>query len=290
MARKLADEVLDVPVRPLNVTFPKPVKKTTKGKPLVALLYGDSHHPYQCERTLAVVGSILTDLQPDVVIDVGDGVDAAHLSDKFRTDPRRTTTLQQEINSKRIQLAQYRMAAPNADFYYEEGNHCERMRRAVWNSEGPMRALMQLDIVANNLTWPKLLGLDELRMKFVPYDEQPLTGVLPKFIVKHGSVVRGNSGYSATGEMTKYNRSGASGHTHRLGAVWRRDLNGQHLWLETGTCCDLDNPPPGGGKDTNWQNGCVVLTFDQETGAVQPEPIDIRARGITYWRGTKYRA
>ncbi len=290
MARKLADEVLDVPVRPLNVKFSKPAKRITKGKPLVALLYGDTHHPYQCERTLAVIEAITTDLQPDVLVDVGDGVDAAHLSSKYKTDPRRTTTLQQEIDMKRVQLARYRKAAPNADYHYLEGNHCERMRRAVWDSEGPMRALMQLDIVHNNLTWPKLLGLDDLHIKFAAYDDQPLTGLLPKFILKHGSIVRPNSAYSAHGEMGKYNRSGASGHTHRLGAVWRRDLNGQHLWLETGTCCDLDNPPPGGGKDPNWQNGCVVLTFDQETGAVQPEPIDIRARGITYWRGTKYRA
>lgn len=276
---------LDVPVRPLAVPFAKPVKRR-KGRMLTALLYGDTHHPFHSQPTLDVVEAIITDSQPDVLVDMGDGVDAGHLSLKFKQDPMRSVNLQNEINMKRIQLAAFRRAAPNAEFHYREGNHEERLKRTMWNQEGPAKALIQLDVVQQVLTWPTLLGLPELHISFTPYDEQTKEPLLPKFIVKHGTVVAQKSGHTALREMDKYGKSGASGHTHRLSVVWHRDHNGQHVWCETGTCALLS---PEYTQDPDWQNGCVFLTFDMETGAVQIEPIEIR-NGHTIWRGKEYSA
>lgn len=277
--------VLDVPVRPLTMTFSKPVKQR-RPKTITALLYGDTHHGYHSQPTLDVVEAIITDLQPDRLIDMGDGVDAGTLSAKFAQNPMRSEGLQYEINQKRIQLARFRKAAPNALYDYLEGNHEERLRRTMWNQEGPAKALIQLDVVQRQLTWPILLDLAKLHINFIPYDDQTKEPLLPKFIVKHGTVVAQKSGYTALREMTKYGRSGASGHTHRLGVVWHRDHNGQHVWVETGTCALLT---PEYTQDPDWQNGCVVLTFDVETAAVQVEPIEIR-NGHTVWRGKKYEA
>ena len=282
----MAQEVkLDVPVRPLNVTFPKPAVRKA-GRFISALLYGDTHHGVHCQKTLAVVQAIGNDLQPNVLVDMGDGVDAGHLSDKFKQNPMRTTSLQDEINLKRQQLAAFRSAMPNSRYIYLEGNHEERLRRVLWNTEGPANALIKLDVVQRNLTWPVLLDLAPLHVEFYPYDEQTDKQLLPKFILKHGTTVRKKSGYTATAELEKYNRSGASGHTHRLGVIWKRDHNGQHVWVETGTCASLK---PEYTQDPDWANGCVVLTFDSKTGAVQVEPIEIR-NGHTIWRGQEYRA
>ncbi len=272
-------------VRPFNLKFPKDVVRKTNGS-LRAFLYGDTHHGYQCDKTLAVVQAIMTDFDPHVVIDMGDGVDAGMLSDKFRQDPMRSTGLQHEIDEKRKQLARFRLAVPKAEYWYLEGNHSERLRRVLWNLEGPAAALVKLNVVQRQLTWPVLLGLPEMNIKFVPYDDQTQTPILPKFITKHGTLLRPASGNSAHAEMRKYGRSGASGHTHRLGAVWRRDHNGQHVWIETGCCCNLR---PEYESDPDWQNGCVVLTFDEKTAAVSVEPIEIR-NGHTIWRGKVYKA
>lgn len=280
-----ASSFLDVPVRPLNVTFAKPAKRKSK-KLLKVFLHGDTHHGYQDERTLAVTQALLEDFGPDILADMGDGVDAGHLSAKFKQNPTRKVNLQDEINAKRMQLASFRRSAPNADYWYLEGNHEDRLRRTMWDSEGPARALIQLDIVQRTLTWPTLLDLESLHINFVPYDEQTATSILPKFILKHGNRVSAKSGYTATLEMNKYNRSGASGHTHRLAAVWKRDHNGQHLWIETGTGARLD---PEYTQDPDWQNGCVILTFEPETGAVTVEPIEIR-NGYAIWRDKEYRA
>jgi hypothetical protein len=295
LARNLTQEILerdpdnigglDVPVRPLNVVFSKPADREPK-RLLKAFLHGDTHHGYQDDRTLAVTQALLEDFGTDILIDMGDGVDAGHLSAKFPHNPVGRNYLQDEINAKRMQLASFRRSAPNAEYWYLEGNHEERLRRAMWNAEGPQRALMQLDVVQRELTWPKLLDLDPLHIKWVGSDEQTSTKILPKFITKHGTRVSAKSGYTATLELNKYNRSGASGHTHRLGAVWKRDHNGQHLWIETGTGASLN---PDYTQDPDWQNGCVMLTFEPETGAVTAEPVEIR-NGHTIWRDKEYRA
>lgn len=280
-----ASSLLDVPVRPLNVVFGKPAKRKAK-KLLKVFLHGDTHHGFQDDKTLAVTQALLEDFGPDILADMGDGVDAGHLSEKFKQNPMRKTTLQDEINAKRMQLASYRRSAPDAEYWYLEGNHEERLRRSMWNTEGSARALIQLDIVQRELTWPKLLGLDDLHINFVPADDQTSTNILPKFILKHGTRVSAKSGYTATLEMNKYNRSGASGHTHRLAVVWKRDHNGQHLWIETGTGAVLT---PEYTQDPDWQNGCVMLTFEPESGAVTAEPVEIR-NGHTIWRDKEYRA
>jgi hypothetical protein len=283
--RRPSSQLLDVPVRPLSVTFGKPVLQA-KANTITALLYGDTHHGFHHQPTLDVVEAIGKDLQPNRLIDMGDGVDAGTLSAKFAQNPMRTGGLQDEINAKRIQLARFRAAMPNSIYDYLEGNHEERLRRTMWNQEGPAKSLIQLDVVQKNLTWPVLLGLEDLHINFYSYDEQTREPLLPKFMVKHGTVVRQKSGYTAATEMAKYGRSGASGHTHRLGVVWHRDQNGQHVWVETGTCALLT---PEYTQDPDWQNGCVVLTFDVKTAAVQVEPIEIR-NGHTVWRGKKYEA
>lgn len=276
---------LDNPVRPLNVPFAKPAIRIGR-RFLTALIYGDAHFKDQCDRTLNTVLAIATDLQPDVMIDIGDGVDAGGLSEKFKNDPTKKDTLQDEINAKRIQLAQFRQATPNAKWWYREGNHEERMKRTMWNLEGPAKQLIALDIAQVNLTWPKLLGLDEMHINFTSYAKQVTTDmILPHFLVKHGTIVRTKAGYSARGELEKFHRSGASGHTHRLAAIWKRSHGKQNLWVETGCCCNLD---PHYTEHPDWQNGCVVLTFDTKTGAVQPEPLEIR-KGTVMFRGQFYK-
>jgi hypothetical protein len=158
------------------------------------------------------------------------------------------------------------------------------MKRVLWNLEGPARALSLLTNMQKNSHGPKLLSLDELDIEFVAYDEQSKHKFLPKFLLKHGNVVRQKSGYTANAEHSKYGMSGASGHTHRLSQFYHRDHNGNHVWLETGSTCDLN---PEYTPDPDWQNGFVVLTLHRETGAFQAESVYIH-NGNAIYRGKEY--
>ncbi len=250
-----------------------------------ALLYGDCHLPDPDEPTLEVVRQVAHVLQPDVLCNMGDLLDAYPLS-RFDHDPHRIETLQDEIDMARVHLAQMRGIVPNSRFILLEGNHEDRLRRTLWNLSSEAATLNKLTAFRQAMTWPSLLGLDDLHIEFHEYSQQSNQNFLPKFILKHGEVVRQYSAYTARGEMEKYNYSGASGHTHRFGQYFRRDRNGAHVWLETGCCCSLT---PEYVADPNWQNGCVVLTFDNDTGAVATEIIHV-IKGLASWRGNVLRA
>jgi hypothetical protein len=286
IATSKGGDLLEFPVRPFTPALPAPAKKLAGRKTVTALLYGDAHFPFHDQEALDVIAAIGVDLGPDYLINMGDNVDAAHLSEKFRTDPKRTTSLQDEIDLTREHLYQMRKLLPKAEFWVMEGNHEERLTRALWNLDGPAKALSLLTKVQRALTWPVLLDLEGIGAKWVPMAEQSKASILPRFIIKHGSLVRQQSAYTAAAEWKKYGKSGASGHTHRLGVFYHRDHNGSHVWVETGCSCSLN---PDYTNDPDWQQGCVVLTFDTQTGAVQVEPVYIH-HGSAMWRGKFYTA
>lgn len=284
-ASPLQGSLLDVPVRPLSVSIPER-KQSEAGFLQTGLLWGDTHFPFQDEGVLSIIRQIAQDFQPDVLLHKGDLLDCYHLSD-YDKNPRRQHSIQDEIDQARQHLAHMRLICPDARFVLLEGNHEDRLRRTLWNLQGPAAALHKLHVFQQAMTWPTLLGLEELGIEFLPYDHsQTKAEIFPKWITKHGTLVRGFSAYTARGEQERYGRSGSSGHTHRGGMYFRTDHNGAHCWVETFCTCRLD---PEYNPDPNWQQGCVLLTFDRETGAFQAEPIYIR-NGLAVWRDHIYRA
>lgn len=271
--------LLDRSIKPLK-EYPPWKVKSIAGRTQVALLYGDTHFPYQDDAALAIVGQIATQLQPDTVVHMGDLLDCYRLS-RFDKDPNRLETIQDEIDLGRAHLVQMRRRCPNANFILLEGNHLDRLRRVLWGLPGEAAFLHSLTAFKQAMTWPSLLGLADLDITFVPYGQESRHEFLPKFILKHGDVARKWSAQSAKAELDRYNRSGASGHTHRLGLYMHRDHAGNHIWLETGCTCDTQ---PEYTADPNWQSGCVVMTFDTATGAFQAETVYIH-NGLAVWRG-----
>jgi hypothetical protein len=269
---------------PFEVTYPK-VAVPTDGDIITGVIYGDSHGQFIDEEAEAVLHGILLDFQPDVVVHVGDAVDCYSIS-TFDKDPHRKESLRDEINHARRHLARTRAMVPGAAFYLLEGNHEDRLRRAIWSSTGSQREILKLPEVQRATTWPTLLQTEQLGIEFVSTFEQPKRDIFPKFLVKHGDVVRKWGGATAQGEYLKYGKSGASGHIHRLATFMHRDHNGNHVWVETGCLCRLD---PDYMRDPDWQQGCVVVSFERSTGAFQVEPVYIHL-GRAVWRGKEYRA
>lgn len=271
-------------VRPLNVTIPKSAPRKSGGI-VTALLYGDSHFPHQDESALAIVQAIAEDTQPDFLVHVGDLLDCYSLS-RYDKDPKRKETLQDEIDQARMHLATMRLASPKSRFLLLEGNHEDRLRRTLWNLDGPASVLASLTAFNKAMSWPALLGTEEMGVEFIPANEQTKQTHLPKFILKHGTVVRPTSGATAAGEWKKYSKSGASGHTHRLGQFYHRDQNGNHVWVETGCTCSIT---PDYTLDPDWQQGAVFMSFEEKTGAFQAETIYIH-NGLAVFRGRCYGA
>jgi len=268
-------------VRPLSVSIPKPAARLVQeGKPYTGLFYGDNHYPHNDEATTQIVAAITADLQPDVLVNVGDLLDAYELS-RFDKNPERKHSIQDEIDMARQHLASMRLIAPNAIFTLIEGNHEDRLRRLLWNLPGEAKVLSNITAFRQTLTWPSLLGLEDMHITHVPYGQEQHHNIFPGMMVKHGHIVRQKSGYSAHGEYDRWRISGASGHTHRL-AVYYHDRD---VWMETGCCCKLQATYT---PYCNWQNGFMVVTRTP-TGSIAVEPIQVRNEEASF-RGNIYRA
>ena len=279
-----ASRVLNLPVRPFNVPIPAPAATTNGGKKwFTAVIYGDTHFPFQDDSALAVVLALIKDVKPDVILHVGDVLDSWQIS-KFDKDPTRRDTLQDNIDQARIHLHQIAQIAPKAKRVLLEGNHETRLTRAIWQLDGAQREFARLRVFQKAMTWPRLLELDAIGWKFVPEREQSRTSVLPKLITKHGTVIRKWSAFSAKGEWEKYGRSGVSGHTHRLGWFVHRDHNGRSNWAESGCTCLLDPPY---ATDLDWAQGAVVMTWNADRKLQNVEFVGIRD-GAAIWRDREY--
>lgn len=276
-------EVLDLPPRPFTVEVPAPAP--SKDVPGVTVVLTDTHVPYHDQPSLDVVYAIIEKAKPQLVIHLGDLLDCYRIS-KYDKDPNRLETLQDEIDQARVVLHQIAQVAPTARRVLLEGNHEDRLRRVIWSLQGAQAEIVKLRKVRQTLNWPTLLELDAIGWEFRPYQGQARAEpVLPHLIVKHGTVVRKWSAFTAKGEWEKYGKGGISGHTHRAGLFYHRDHNGSHAWIEAGCTCTL--LPDYMTDDPDWHQGCVVITHDGDRFGVEPVYIQ---DGVGVWRGERYEA
>lgn len=276
-------EVLTMPPAPFVTRIAAPAIKTTKNAAFTAVVYGDTHVPFHDPAAVKVVQGIAKDVKPDVLLNVGDLVDAWQIS-RFDKDPTRKDSLQDNIDEARQHLHEMAQVVPKSRRVLLEGNHENRLGRLICSLEGAHRELPKLRVFQKAMTWPALLELDGIGFEWVPERVQSKTPILPKIITKHGTVVRKWSGATAAGEWAKYGASGLSGHTHRLGHFLHRDHNGTASWIETGCTCLLDPPY---GTDYDWQQGCVVLSWNADRRLMQTEVVSMRD-GCALYKGQEY--
>ena len=247
------------------------------------ILFGDTHVPFHDQSAIALVVDVVADAHPDVLIHMGDLVDCWQISD-FDKDPARKETLQDDCDTAREVLRTLQKAAPNATRYLLEGNHEDRLRRAIWRMPEKQRQLAQLRCFRDNVNWPRLLELSEVGWQFVQGQGQARARLLRKLLVKHGSLVRKWSGATARAEWERYGKSGLSGHTHRLGRFYHRDFNGAHVWVETGCTCLLN---PEYVEDPDWQQGLVVVSESPDGKRFVAEDVYFQD-GRAVWREKEF--
>lgn len=222
-----------------------------------AVVVSDIHAPYHDDKALRVAEQVISDINPDVFVINGDLVDGYPIS-RFLKDPNRLETLQDELDASKDILQRFREVTPKAKRYLTEGNHESRLSKVIATLDGPARELARLESFQEAMSWTSLLRLKENGYQWVSDKDQPSVDIIPQFLVKHGSVVRRYSGYSAKGEYDNYHRSGTSGHTHRLSQYYHSSLGETHLWVETGCLCSLK---PDYTKYPNWMQGFAVFTW-----------------------------
>lgn len=278
--------VIDLNPAPFQVPIPRPSEVKHRGKYLHAIWWSDTHEGFEDQQALNIVFGIIKEVKPAVLIHGGDLVDAYSIS-AFDKNPDRLMSLQNEIDSAREHLHQASQLAPTARKVLLEGNHEDRLRRVIWSLPGTASELARLRAFRQAMTWSNLLRLSEIGWEYVPGNKQPLVGVVSKLAFKHGDIVRKDSSMTARAEYAKYTMSGISGHTHRLGKFYQRDLRDGHVWLEGGCTCRISDveyvPHP------NWQQGCVVITYKADGSWFNAQEVYIQ-HGQAMWGAKEFAA
>ena len=282
LSRQFTD-VLNVPVA--KYADPIPLKpKRDGGKWKTAVIYGDTHFPFQDDAALQVIQGIIKDAKPHLIVHLGDLVDCYQGLSKYSTDPTRLHSLQDEIDAARAHLHHISQLAPDAEKLLLGGNHEDRLRKTIWDLPGRYRALTQLRVFQHSMTWPVLLELESIGWDWADYRAQPVIGKIPKLLLKHGDTVRKWAGATGLAEWQKHAKSGVSGHTHRLGTFYHRDLNGSHVWHEVGCTCTLN---PEYVRQPDWTHGALVVTYSDDWFHVATVYIE---NGRAVWRQKEYAA
>ena len=186
--------------------------------------------------------------KPHKVFINGDLIDFYAIS-RFVKDPKRALELQEEIDEAISILKQIRKVNKKADIYYIKGNHENRCQKYLWSEAKELSGLRELTV-------PSLLKLGGMNIKYCETGRIEYGGL----IIKHGSVVRKFSGYTAKAEVEKNGKSGISGHTHRLSLYFQNNAGQEIVWAEGGCMCKLDAEYLE-GEVPNWQTGFICGYF-----------------------------
>jgi predicted phosphodiesterase len=244
------------------------LRPATKEDTETLVSLSDLHVPYHNEDLVDSAIRLIRKLKPHNVVLNGDIADFFELS-RFCQDRNRDEEVQADIDVANTIRERVRKAAPDARLIENEGNHDNRIHSYLMGKAPALRSIRELErsrlfkYKDNEIQWFPGAGFR----------------IRPHFLVKHGTMVRGEAGASAKAEQAASGLSGISGHTHRL-APYRKEGYSRRLWWEQGCLCSLEPDYIVGAP--NWTNGIVVAQFSTKSDAFVVEPVEADGDQLVY--------
>ena len=258
--------------------------------------------PIHDERAISVALAIVKDSCPDLVVMVGDNLDAAELG-KYRITPAFQRTTQASIDRCALFCAQIRSVAPEARIVWLAGNHEERLPNYLLDN-----AMAAFGLRKGNapeswpvMSMPYLARMDEYAIEFVPGYPASQVWVNDRLRVIHGFKVA-SGGSTAHKYLGSEKVSVIYGHVHRreYGARTREDRDGpkEIMAASPGCLARIDGAVPStkGGVDLDgrpmpcvedWQQGLAVVKYREGDGMFSYHNVAIHD-GWALWNGKEY--
>jgi predicted phosphodiesterase len=246
----------------------KTLKRSTSLK--VAVL-SDIHYPYEDTKACEIADIFLEDWEPDILVYNGDIADCYAISSYDKSPKKMNIQDEFDYTYERLQDRIERLPTVK-ETYCLEGNHEDRFKRLIKRNANALQAL-------RNLRVENSLGLDELGITWIGGEEEFKIGNL---LFTHGHIIRKHAGNTARGHYDQYGCSVLVGHCHRLGVGYKRNVHGNHAYIENGTLCDFDVEYT---KYPDWQHGFTTIEFDGDDFVATSRPINhykIIAEGNVY--------
>lgn len=263
---------------------------------------GDELEPTHDERAIEVALAITRDVKPNVIVMVGDNIDAPEFG-KYRLTPAFQRTMQAAIDRATTLCAQLRAIAPDAEIVWLAGNHEERIPNYLLDNASAAFGLRRGNTPESwpVLSIPYLCRMDETGVDYRAGYPAGQYWINQRLRVIHGDkVASGNS--TAHKYLATEKTSVIYGHIHRR--EWaertREDWDGAKTVMAATPGClaridgvvpstkqgtDLDGRPLRRVED--WQSGIAVVTFENGEGRFVYEQVAIHD-GWAHYRGKDY--
>jgi len=267
--------------KPLDIPFRQPVevgklsfdrKRADKLGAKTILVFGDEQIgwrrigdemlPLHDISAMAAVHQLARNLQPDVVVDLGDTTDLSELS-RFKPDSRHfQNTLQPGLQTTHDWLASISEVTPKAERHIVDSNHWKRFGDYVLNNAGILAEIPELKL-------HRLLRLKEIGWQFhggygsaeYVYNPGP-----SEIAFKHGTLAAANG--STAYKLNKENpdRFIVQGHQHRRGAEFSTDRHGDSFGaFVVGALCHIDGRVPSFHSAIDPESDRPVKRFENWT-------------------------
>lgn len=263
--------------------------------------------PIHDERALSVARLICRDVQPDLIVNLGDTVDLSSLGQKkYGMDSNHfTRTLAPSFQRAHNFYAELRADNPEAEIVEVDSNHNTRLSNFVKNVFPEMYGVRQAGKDGYPvMSYAFLANLSHVGVKWISgypaaeyvYGEQYGK---PPIIFKHGKIV--NSGGSTAMSESRANPEAhvIRGHTHRAEHIQRTTRAGHYLSsIVVGVLCKITGEVPSYHSAVDDENQVVkyqenqqqgVLVINDYGGDYEFIPIQIN-RGRAYYSGKVYQA
>ena len=258
--------------------------------------------PIHDEAAISVMLDVIASLNPDLVVLVGDNLDAAELG-KYRLTPAFERTTQASIDRLGLLCAQLRDAAPNARIVWLAGNHEERLPNYILDNARAAFGLRKANAPESwpVLSVPYLCHFDRYGIEFLPGYPASSFWINDRLRVIHGDKVA-SGGSTAHKYLNSEKVSVIYGHVHRreYGARTREDRDGpkEIMAASPGCLARIDGAVPStkGGTDLDgrpltrtedWQQGFAVVHYQDGDGMFTYENVAIHD-GWCMYRGKEY--
>lgn len=242
-------------------------------------MYSGKMETFHDRIAMDVVLQIIAYSRPEMVVLLGDMIDLPEWSTKFIRAPEMYWTTQPALIELSWFIAQIRALVPDAWIYYIEGNHESRIPKnimtnliAAYNISRPDNAGMPVLSISN------LLGLDAMDVNYVGDYPNGKVWINKDLACTHGDKAKANSGDTVR-ELLKANQvSMIVGHAHRFEYISRTfytmDGHKKCRGFSPGTLARIGGSLPANKRETNQQQGCGVIDYNDEVSNIIPVEID----------------
>jgi len=296
LAKRMMDKTIFEPVRPISLDFEyDPPNKPESGGLKKGVLIPDTHIGYRREsytrdmipfhdrRCLDIDLQIIRDVDPDIIVILGDFLDMPNWSKKFIRSPEFSSILQAAAKEGHWWLRNMREIAPNAQMYYIQGNHEERLPRFLKSSTKAAYGIKPATATEDDpdlVSVERILDLPSLQIEWI--GDYPDGGhwINDNLVAEHGDTTSSKSGKTAGKVLDDARESHVFGHVHRVESATKTAYpkNGPKEYQATSLGCQVyldDNgtEAPGRKKKQDWQNAVGVVEYESGNGYFSINPI-----------------